>query len=77
MDLYDTYAEKATKIGVPEDKRFGWIEERVKEHREREERVLAREDKRRELEIEEKRREIEIEEKRREAEIEIVEKRRV
>ena len=36
MDLYDLYTEKATKIGVPEDRKFVWIEERVMEHRERE-----------------------------------------
>ncbi|GFS00892.1 hypothetical protein ElyMa_001082400 [Elysia marginata] len=27
-DLYDKYADKATKIGVPEDQRFSWIEQK-------------------------------------------------
>ena len=31
MDLYDLYTEKAAKIGVSEDTKFVWIEERVME----------------------------------------------
>ncbi|GFR95462.1 Gypsy retrotransposon integrase-like protein 1 [Elysia marginata] len=78
MDLYDMYADKATKIGVPEDKKFLWIEEKVREHTEREERALARQEKRREVELEkrrleseEKRRELESKEKKREMEFEL------
>ncbi|GFS20501.1 hypothetical protein ElyMa_001572600 [Elysia marginata] len=69
MDLYDMYADKATKVGVPEDKRFLWIEEKVREHTEREERALAREEKRREAELEKRR--LESEEKKREMEFEL------
>ena len=29
MDLYDLFTEKAAKIGVPTDRKFVWIEERV------------------------------------------------
>ena len=58
LDLYDNYAEKAAKIGVPKDKRYTWVEEMVKERREREERALARE-----AEIEERKRGKDLEEK--------------
>ena len=76
MDLYDLYTESAAKVCVPEDRKFVWVEERVMDHTEEDERALAREEKRREAELEEKRREAELEEKRREAELDLEEKRR-